>query len=159
NRSGGDPRCRFTPGPGGTACARPGPAAGPAGTAQRPGPRAALRTGRASGRTAAPHARPPSPVPRQQDRHAAPARRPGAALAGRFMQACRPRRPTMRVKEVMTPGVECIPPDSTLQDAARKMQVLDVGPLPVCDHDRLAGMLTDRDIVVRAVAEGRDPGT
>jgi CBS domain-containing protein len=65
----------------------------------------------------------------------------------------------MQVKEVMTPGVECIPPDSTLQDAARKMQALDVGPLPVCDHDRLAGMLTDRDIVVRAVAEGRDPGT
>jgi CBS domain-containing protein len=64
----------------------------------------------------------------------------------------------MQVKEVMTPGVECIPPDSTLQDAARKMQVLDVGPLPVCDHDRLAGMLTDRDIVVRGVAEGRDPG-
>jgi CBS domain-containing protein len=59
----------------------------------------------------------------------------------------------------MTPGVECIPPDSTLQDAARKMQALDVGPLPVCDHDRLAGMLTDRDIVVRAVAEGRDPGS
>jgi CBS domain-containing protein len=63
----------------------------------------------------------------------------------------------MQVKEVMTPGVECIPPESNLQDAARKMQVLDVGPLPVCDHDRLAGMLTDRDIVVRAVAEGRDP--
>jgi CBS domain-containing protein len=65
----------------------------------------------------------------------------------------------MQVKEVMTRGVECVPPDSTLQEAARKMRDLDVGPLPVCDHDRLAGMLTDRDIVVRAIAEGRDPKT
>jgi CBS domain-containing protein len=57
----------------------------------------------------------------------------------------------------MTPGAECVPPDSTLQDAARKMRDLDVGALPVCDNDRLSGMLTDRDIVVRAIAEGRDP--
>ena len=63
----------------------------------------------------------------------------------------------MQVKDVMTRGVECVSPDATLQDAARKMKDLDVGPLPVCDNDRLAGMLTDRDIVVRAVAEGRDP--
>jgi CBS domain-containing protein len=63
----------------------------------------------------------------------------------------------MQVKDVMTRGVECVSPDATLQEAARKMRDLDVGPLPVCDNDRLAGMLTDRDIVVRAVAEGRDP--
>ena len=63
----------------------------------------------------------------------------------------------MQVKEVMTRGVECVSPDATLQEAAHKMKDLDVGPLPVCDADRLAGMLTDRDIVVRAVAEGRDP--
>jgi CBS domain-containing protein len=63
----------------------------------------------------------------------------------------------MQVSEVMTRGVECIAPDSTLQEAAQKMKSLDVGPMPVCDHDRLAGMLTDRDIAVRAVAEGRDP--
>jgi CBS domain-containing protein len=37
------------------------------------------------------------------------------------------------------------------------MKVLDVGSLPVCEHDRLAGMITDRDIIVRAVAEGRNP--
>jgi CBS domain-containing protein len=37
------------------------------------------------------------------------------------------------------------------------MKELDVGPLPVCDHDRIVGMVTDRDITVRAVAEGRDP--
>jgi CBS domain-containing protein len=63
----------------------------------------------------------------------------------------------MHVKEVMTRGVECVSPDATLQEAARKMRDLGVGPLPVCDNDRLAGMLTDRDITVRAVAEGRDP--
>ena len=63
----------------------------------------------------------------------------------------------MQVKDVMTRGAECVGPDDTLQQAAQKMKTLDVGPLPVCDHDRLAGMLTDRDIVLRAVAEGRDP--
>jgi len=65
----------------------------------------------------------------------------------------------MQVKDVMTRGAQCVGPDDTLQQAARKMKDLDVGPLPVCDHDKLAGMLTDRDIVVRAVAEGRDPAT
>jgi CBS domain-containing protein len=65
----------------------------------------------------------------------------------------------MRVNEVMTPGVECVGPDTTIQEAARKMRDLDVGPLPVCDDDRLAGMVTDRDITVRATAEGRDPRT
>ena len=65
----------------------------------------------------------------------------------------------MRVREVMTRGAECVGPDSTLEEAARKMRDLDVGPLPVCDHDRLVGMLTDRDIVVRVLAEGRDPKT
>jgi len=64
----------------------------------------------------------------------------------------------MQIKDIMTPNVDCIRPDDTLQDAARKMRDLDVGPLPLCgDDDRLAGMITDRDIVVRAVAEGRDP--
>jgi CBS domain-containing protein len=63
----------------------------------------------------------------------------------------------MRVHEVMTRGVECVSPDSTLQEAAAKMKSLDIGPLPVCDHDRLVGMLTDRDITVRATAEGEDP--
>jgi len=63
----------------------------------------------------------------------------------------------MQVREVMSHGVECVRPDDTLQQAARKMRDLDVGPLPVCgDNDRLAGMITDRDITVRAVAEGWD---
>jgi len=66
----------------------------------------------------------------------------------------------MQVNDIMTPGVECVRPDDTLQDAARKMRDLDVGPLPVCgDNDRLAGMITDRDITIRAVAEGKDPRT
>ena len=66
----------------------------------------------------------------------------------------------MQVKEVMTRGVECTRPGASLQEAARKMRDLDVGPLPVCgDNDRLVGMLTDRDITVRAVAEGQDPKT
>ena len=65
----------------------------------------------------------------------------------------------MKIKEVMTKGAECVSPSSTLQDAARKMKNLDVGPLPVCDNDRLVGMLTDRDITVRATAEGCDPKT
>ena len=63
----------------------------------------------------------------------------------------------MRVSEVMTQGVECIGPDATLQEAAAKMKSLDVGPLPVCDNDRLVGMVTDRDITVRATAEGDAP--
>src|SRR5262245_49681948 len=66
----------------------------------------------------------------------------------------------MKVRDVMTPGAECISPDATLQEAARKMQMLDVGPLPVCgDNNKLVGMLTDRDIVVRVVAEGGDART
>ena len=65
----------------------------------------------------------------------------------------------MLVRNVMTQGCACIPPDSTLQQAADKMRALDVGLLPVSEDDRLIGMLTDRDITVRAVAEGRDPCT
>src|SRR5436189_1806076 len=65
----------------------------------------------------------------------------------------------MRVSEVMTRGVECTRPDATLQEAAAKMKALDVGPLPVCDNDRLVGMITDRDITVRSTAEGLDPWT
>ena len=59
----------------------------------------------------------------------------------------------------MTGGVECIGETETLQDAARKMRDLDIGSLPICGEDnRLKGMLSDRDIVVRCVADGGDPG-
>ena len=64
----------------------------------------------------------------------------------------------MQVRDVMTNGAECVRPSDSLQEAARKMRDLDVGPLPVRgDDDRLVGILTDRDITVRAVAEGCDP--
>jgi CBS domain-containing protein len=66
----------------------------------------------------------------------------------------------MRVSELMTPNARCIRPDATLREAAEKMRDLDVGPLPVCgDNGRLVGMITDRDIAIRAVADGQDPKT
>ena len=65
----------------------------------------------------------------------------------------------MQLKDVMTPGVEVIAPEASIYEAAEKMSHRDVGPLPVCDGERLIGMLTDRDITVRAVAAGRDPLT
>jgi len=65
----------------------------------------------------------------------------------------------MQLKEVMTPQVEVVRPDASLQEAAEMMMKLDVGPLPVCDGQRLVGMLTDRDITVRGTAQGRDPKT
>ncbi len=63
----------------------------------------------------------------------------------------------MQVKDVMTRDVEVIHPNATVAEAAEKMQALDVGPLPVCDGDQLMGMITDRDITVRATAAGQDP--
>jgi CBS domain-containing protein len=63
----------------------------------------------------------------------------------------------MQLKEIMTRKVEVVHPDAALEEAAQKMKRLDIGPLPVCDGERLVGMLTDRDITVRATAEGRDP--
>jgi CBS domain-containing protein len=64
----------------------------------------------------------------------------------------------MQVSELMTRPVECVRPGDTLKAAARKMRDLNIGPLPVCgEEDRLVGMLTDRDLAVRAVAEGWDP--
>jgi CBS domain-containing protein len=74
----------------------------------------------------------------------------------------------MQLKEIMTRwdevirpdatrGIEVIRPDATIKAAADKMRYLDLGALPVCDGDRLVGMLTDRDIAVRAAAEGWDP--
>jgi CBS domain-containing protein len=60
----------------------------------------------------------------------------------------------------MSQGVECVRENETLVDAARKMRDLDVGALPICGEDnRLKGMLTDRDIVVKCLADGGDPST
>jgi CBS domain-containing protein len=63
----------------------------------------------------------------------------------------------MLLRDVMTRPIEEIPAEATLVQAAAKMKLLDVGALPVCQNDRLVGVITDRDIAVRAVAEGRDP--
>ncbi|NUR05962.1 MAG: CBS domain-containing protein [Nocardioidaceae bacterium] len=61
-------------------------------------------------------------------------------------------------REIMTGGAECASENDTLADAARKMRELDVGSLPICGEDnRLKGVVTDRDIVVRCVADGGDP--
>lgn len=65
----------------------------------------------------------------------------------------------MRVAEVMTRDVRLANPDQSIQDAARTMAELDAGALPVGESDRLVGMITDRDIAVRAVAEGKGPDT
>jgi CBS domain-containing protein len=61
-----------------------------------------------------------------------------------------------RVQDVMTPDVEVVSPNDTLKDVADRMRTLNVGAIPVCDGERLQGILTDRDIVVRAVAQGID---
>jgi CBS domain-containing protein len=63
----------------------------------------------------------------------------------------------MEIREIMTRHVDVIPPDASVREAAAKMKELDVGAIPVCDGQKLSGLLTDRDITVRAVAEGRDP--
>ena len=63
----------------------------------------------------------------------------------------------MQVQEIMTRDVSIVSPDSTLETAATRMAQLDVGALPVAQNDRLVGMITDRDIVVRGVAEGLGP--
>ncbi len=63
-------------------------------------------------------------------------------------------------RELMTAGAECVGENEDLVAAARKLRDLDVGALPICGEDqRLKGMLTDRDIVVKCVADGTDPST
>jgi CBS domain-containing protein len=62
-------------------------------------------------------------------------------------------------REIMTGGVECVREDESVLDAAKKMKELGVGALPICGNDdRLKGMLTDRDIVIKVLAEGLEPG-
>lgn len=63
-------------------------------------------------------------------------------------------------RDIMTPAPKCVGENETLVDAARLMASLDVGALPICGEDkRLKGMVTDRDIVVKCLAEGGDPAT
>jgi CBS domain-containing protein len=63
----------------------------------------------------------------------------------------------MKVKNILTKNPEVIRPDAMICEAARKMKEHDFGMLPVCDGERLVGAITDRDLTIRAVAEGKDP--
>jgi CBS domain-containing protein len=64
------------------------------------------------------------------------------------------------VREVMSGDCECIGEQDTLLDAAKRLAELNVGAMPICgEDDRLKGMVTDRDIVVKALAQGKDPGS
>lgn len=63
-------------------------------------------------------------------------------------------------REVMTGGAECIGENDSVLDAAKRLAELDVGAMPICgEDDRLKGMLTDRDIVVKVLAQGKDPSS
>jgi CBS domain-containing protein len=64
----------------------------------------------------------------------------------------------MNIQDIMTRDVEVVAPNASLQTAAQRMKDLDVGSLPVCDGERLLGMITDRDITIRATAMGKNPG-
>jgi CBS domain-containing protein len=65
----------------------------------------------------------------------------------------------MRVNEAMTSDVQIANPNQSIQDAAQTMAAIDAGVLPVGENDRLVGIITDRDIAVRAVAKGLSPST
>ena len=65
----------------------------------------------------------------------------------------------MQVREAMTTDVRTLDPDQTLQEAARMMAECDVGSLPIGEGGRLVGMVTDRDITIRAVAQGKSADT
>jgi CBS domain-containing protein len=68
--------------------------------------------------------------------------------------------PDKKARDVMSDDCTCVGENETVLDAARKLKDLDVGALPICgEDDRLKGMLTDRDIVVKVLAEGKDPSS
>jgi CBS domain-containing protein len=63
-------------------------------------------------------------------------------------------------RDVMTDGADCVQEDQTIREAAIQLAAKDVGAMPICgSDDRLKGVLTDRDIVVKVIAEGRDVDT
>jgi CBS domain-containing protein len=65
-----------------------------------------------------------------------------------------------KARDVMSSDCTCVGESDSLLDAAKKLAELNVGSLPICgEDDRLKGMLTDRDIVVKALAQGKDPGS
>lgn len=65
----------------------------------------------------------------------------------------------MNVREIMTEEVECLCPDDTAQHAAQLMAQYDIGSLPVCDNNQVVGIVTDRDITLRSVAQGQGDQT
>lgn len=65
----------------------------------------------------------------------------------------------MKIKEIMTSNPELIDPNATIREAAKRMKSENIGALPVGENDRLIGMVTDRDIAIRGVAEDRAPET
>lgn len=65
----------------------------------------------------------------------------------------------MKVREAMHRGAKWVSPETTVPELARLMREHDIGAIPIGDNDRLVGMVTDRDIVCRALADGRDPKT
>ena len=65
-----------------------------------------------------------------------------------------------KARDIMTPDPECIGENDSVLDAAKRLAELDVGGMPICgEDDRLKGMLTDRDIVVKVLAKGKDPAS
>jgi CBS domain-containing protein len=66
---------------------------------------------------------------------------------------------TQAIRDIMSKDVVCANPETTIKDAAVTMKTRDIGSMPVCEGKRIVGVVTDRDIAVRGVAEGRDPGS
>jgi CBS domain-containing protein len=84
-------------------------------------------------------------------------RKPSPQVGGRTIMATNTQ---LKARDIMSQGVKCIGEHQSLQDAAKMMRDLKVGCLPICgDDDRLKGVITDRDITVRCVAEELDPAT
>jgi CBS domain-containing protein len=82
---------------------------------------------------------------------------PAASIQKRIALLSSEENAMKAISEVMTRDVTVIAPDADLQRAAQLMRDLDIGAIPVCDGKRLQGMITDRDITIRAVAEGISP--
>jgi len=98
-----------------------------------------------------------TPLP-EEGAAAAPGVKAAARRDSRDPDGVHPQEAVMLVSEVMTHNAACVHPNDTLRSAAAKMRDLNVGSMPVCGgEDKLVGMLTDRDVVIRAVAEGMNP--
>ena len=63
----------------------------------------------------------------------------------------------MKARDIMTPNAEWIDASETVDNIARRLATNDIGAMPICEGDHLRGMVTDRDIVTKVIAEGRDP--